>query len=325
MTLTMAGPVLLCDALPWYHFDTADLAPLWSSVGQPYRNFLDPEGVDRATAFVLAALRPGDVVLLPSMGAVLMRDAMEEWAKSNAGDVFPLPSSRHPYVTLSLDPPDLLNETCRDYATSAPALMAELPGLLRRWISERRRVVFIDVNSATGRDAVLVDRWLQDMAGQPVDFVFMVLIEELSTGSAVGGHRGIRVRLPDVSAVRLTTGSTRYLSHLAFLSRYGEEERFQIARRVRDEHPILHFWNTRPAPLRAIHGYEESPLRIHKERLHLRVSSAEEAMEGDAGTVWRHIEDWTRAVNLRPRSRTDRLRYFAHLPATRAAAAPVEA
>jgi hypothetical protein len=323
--VTTAGPVLLCDATPWYHFDTAGLPMLWRSVGQPYRTFLDPEGVDRATAFLVAALHAGDVVLLPSMGAVLMRDAMEQWASGNGGEVFPLPSSRHPYVTLSLDPPDLLNETCRDYATSAPALMAELPEMLRRCISEGRRVVFIDVNSATGRDAVLVDRWLQEIAGQPVDFAFMVLIEELSTATAVGGYRGTRIRLPDVSAVRLTSGSTRYLSHLAFLSRYGEEERFQIAKRVRDEHPILHFWNTRPAPLRAIHGYEDSPLRIHKERLHLRVSSAEEALEGDAGTVWRHIEDWTSTVNLRPRSRTDRLRYFTHHRATDPAAAPVDA
>lgn len=181
---------------------------------------------------MVAQLQPGDVVMLPSMGGALLHGAVSEWLKSHGGELFPLPASRHPYVSLTMDTTEEMETTCKAYADAAHVLMAALPGRARAWAEHGNRVVYLDVNSATGRDAVLLEGWLQHLCGTAPDFFFMVLIEESSTASVVGGHRGQRVRAPDYAAVRLHGGSTRYLSHLIFLARHNEDQRFGISRKV---------------------------------------------------------------------------------------------
>lgn len=66
----------------------------------------------------------------------------------------------------------------------------------------------------------------------------------------------------------------------------------------------------RPDHLLAVHDYESSPLRIHRERLHLRASSQETFLEAQSAHFWFAIQDWMELARVSSRPLEERAAYF---------------
>jgi hypothetical protein len=261
---TIKQRLLVVDALPWYSvaddYDSqADRA--FRALG--LRTMGSAEVRARCAELARVVLRPRDLVVLPLMSGALLLEPVTRRAREIGATVVTLPLSRHPFVTLSADAPKTL---------SSAAMAADFTRLLKKTLPRFSRIVFLDSNSATGKDFVLFRERLALALGDTIPMHFSVLISEMAENPAFGpGHRGgPKLKQPDSAAVGLVGSNTRFLSHLRFL-RMGLDAQIEVADRIRSALPDLTaYWETVPAPLRSIHNYEQSNLMIHRKRLHVR-------------------------------------------------------
>lgn len=291
---TLENRLLVLDHEPWYDApgDYSELAR--QALQQFAPHILGPAELRRLTTELTdETLQPGDVVVAPLMSGALLLPTLADRCAEMELPLLLLPMSKHPFVTLSADDPTDLMTYCGAYARSSEALPS-LPGLLGRLVGEgRNRVVFIDSNTATGRDALLFRELCRQWIGDALDFCFSVLVNEVGDddSTAPGWRHGAKAMAPDTYAVRLRRRNTRYLSHLRFLSQ-GWEAQTQVARSVRGTFPALTtYWDTVPDNLAHIHGHRTSTLPIHTERLHVRFSPDEDGEVGRAVGVAVHDLD----------------------------------
>jgi hypothetical protein len=275
---TLDERVIVLDHEPWYDAPE-DYQVLAGQALQPFTpHVIGPGELTRLTQELAAdILAPGDIVVAPLMRGALLMPGLAECCAQLDLPVLPLPLSRIPFVTLSADDPADLMAYCEGYAPSSDALIV-LPDLLRQLVREgRRRVVLMDTDSATGREAALFRALCRRWTAGALGFRFAVLINEIgddehSPSSRRSGAHAIR---PDAWILRLRRSSTRYLSHLRFQSQ-ARETQMGIARTVRAAFPTLtRYWDTTPE-LTHVHGYPASTRSTHSERLHLRIGSQED-------------------------------------------------
>jgi hypothetical protein len=290
-------PLLLLDQLPWYD-PAADFESRVRTVFDGiFPCILGPREVaDHCARLSQAAVPRRSIVLVPLMAGTLLYRALVPHCADNDCLLVPLPMSRHPYVTLAFDSVELLNKTLAAYSAAADCIWAALPDIMRRAAAgEWERVVYIDVNSTTGRDALLVERIVQRMAGTNLPVTFAILIEESERNlhQSTGWRSAAKVRIPDFRALRLIEQNTKYFSHLVYLQ-MDENSQYRHAETCRRNFPtLLRFWDEIPADLRDIHGYDRSQLSIVTRRLHLRYSKAEVEREAQSkvAKVW-DAETW---------------------------------
>jgi hypothetical protein len=302
-TPTIFAPLLLVDRAPWYD-DEPDLEHrLRAELGELYGCIFGLRDVQRyAQDLIERAIPPGSLVLVPLMAGAMFYEVLRPYAERHGCAIVPLPMSRHPYVTLSADPSDVLAATLVRYCASAATVLESLPALLAGAVRRGVPVVYLDVNSTTGRDALLVEELLRSWSTPSAGLSFAVLIDESSEDNAVatGWRSAAKVRIADHRAVRLVGRNTKYLSHLAFLQR-PREAQFAHGEACRARFPnLLAFWDRVPPALQSIHAYGTSSEEIVRRRLHLRYSrdESERDLPREVERLWRE-----RAVDalLRPR------------------------
>jgi hypothetical protein len=232
-------------------------------------------------------LVPQSCVLLPLLAAALCYDVLVKYRHKYQCLIIPLPLSRHPYVTFAFDPPELLKPTLEFYCSVVESLWKTLPSLLSRWVTTGgQRIIFLDVNQSTGRDALLMEKLLKHWLGVPIQFQSVVLINETTeqVHDAPGWRGGPKARIPEHYAMRLLNHNTKYFSHLGYLQ-FDQDEQYARGDAARREFPhLLSFWDNLPDELRSIHGYQHSAEATHQRRLHLRYSKSEHEA-GIANTV----------------------------------------
>jgi hypothetical protein len=279
---TLDEGLLVLDHEPWYDAPE-DYQVLAGQALQPFaRHVIGPADLARlAQELAAGILAPGDIVVAPLMrGALLMPGLAERCAQLNI-PVLPLPLSRIPFATLSADDPADLLAYCEGYAHSSEALIV-LPDLLRQLVREgRRRVVLMDTDSATGREAAVFRALCRKWTAGALGFRFAVLINEIGDEEPNRSSRrsGADAIPPDAWALRLRRSSTRYLSHLRFQSQ-ARETQASIARTVRAAFPTLTtYWDTTPE-LAHTHSHHAPTRPTRAERVHLRVGSEEHGEVG---------------------------------------------
>lgn len=219
---TLEQPLLLSDAHPWYEVPTG-YDGLVESCFAPLglRTMGAAETHWYASELVRRVLEPGDLVVIPLMCGALLEGAAREHAGVIGAEVVSAPLSRHPFVSLSADAPDQLVESCKRFAESTSMWEERFFTLLQRSGNRVRRIVYLDSNSATGRDFVLFRELVRYRVGREMPMHFSVLVSETAHDEERGpGHRGgPKAKVPDSAAVRLIGSNTKFLSHLRFLRR----------------------------------------------------------------------------------------------------------
>ncbi|MQY05029.1 hypothetical protein [Actinomadura macrotermitis] len=298
--------LLVLDHHPWYEAPPRYEDRVRGLLGGWYPHVLGHTELAGLTAETLApVIRPGDVVVAPLMSGALLLPVLRRLCDEAGAHLLLLPMSKHPFVTLSADPPEALQAACTDYARSSAGL-SDLPAVLRRLTGRSTRVIFADSNSATGRDALLFRELCTDWLGRAPDYAFAVLVNEIGVDedTAPGWRSGRKALRPDRSGIVLSGSTTRYLSHLRFLTRTWEEQ-VDTARAVRAAHPELTaYWDTISEQLRYIHGHRASTLAIHRERLHVRTAQDED--EATTAAVHAALTGLDAAAPLRPRDPGER-------------------
>lgn len=270
----VAGTLLFDDRFPWYRWSQEEGRDVSDHMGTEFNWIVGRRWAEeRARRLAEALVDEKCVVILPLMSGALLWDAVSRVCDERDVPALLIPLSKHPFVTLSADDPQMLEASCSRYQSSS-ARLEILPEWFRRhWANGRKRVVMLDANTAAGRDAGLLRSLIERWIGRPVEFVFGTLINETteSLDMAPGWRSGAKFAKPDLYALRLVGSNTKYLSHLRFLT-WQQEAAVTTVRRVRARYPRLTaFWDEMvPVDLRYIHGHHESVLDIHKERLHVR-------------------------------------------------------
>lgn len=291
------NPLLVVDTSPWYTVPpnyAAVARDLFAPLGY---NVLDATTlVDAVSPWLQAEIDSGDLIMLPLMSGALLRDAVDKVAAERHAEVLIVPSSKHPFVTLSADSDSELMESLRHYERTALGLDDTLRRLALS--SKIRRVVFLDTNTARGKDALLLRRYLGQFFDRDVAFSFVVAINETTEQLAMapGWRSGLKDSSPDVWGVRSIGHTTRYLSHMRFLA---DREDVQVARarHVLGRYPgIRHFWDTLSPELAAIHGHRESHLRIHREHTHVRLAVEDQGIWPQLADRFRTLDSIARPV-----------------------------
>ncbi|MFI8933308.1 hypothetical protein ACIG3E_37285 [Streptomyces sp. NPDC053474] len=294
----MHEPLLVIDSHPWYDTPRAYDAAVGAAFGALGFRVLGVEEIAaNCDRLVKAVLRSGDLVVLPLMSGALLAETVRRRAEALGAMVLALPLSRHPFVTLSADDQETLADSCAAYARSSSLWVRDFGKLLRRARHRVERVVFLDSNSATGKDFVLFGERARRCLGASVPLHFSVLISETAEDDAYGpGHRGGRkLRQPDSAALRLVGSNTKFLSHLRFLQR-DMTDQIALVDGLRAALPDLTaYWDTVPADLQSIHDYRASTHVIHTKRLHIRFAADDEER---ATTLSHHIGELDRAHRL---------------------------
>lgn len=283
-SLTITHPLLIVDLDLWYEWDR-DLTALRQRVeeafGFYYRSILTAADVTQLFRRHLASeIVDGDVILLPLMAGALLHSEIASLVADTGGVLVPLPSSRHPNVSLPWDGRETLFETMSAYQEYVHHYDASWETLAGYGASLNRplRVVFVDILSATGKDAQLAYRmWQRAVPDGQLEFRFLTLVLEVSDDPqcSPGWRAGKRVRWPDGWAIQLVNHNTKLLSHLITLLQ-PQEERVVTTKDLLARYPhLLQMWDSLPDGLKEIHGYHRSEQEIHRNRTHLRFSKAE--------------------------------------------------
>jgi hypothetical protein len=266
----------MLDAFPWYTPTVEALAYARAEFGALGYRVITPEEVrERLRELIRSVLSADTALVLPLMSGGLVYDVAKEETERASADLVLLPLSKHPFVTLTADA-----------AAQFAASMARYERMNRAWVplggdatAQRSNIVLLDTNTARGADA-FVFRERSDLSHEQ-RFAFISMINEEkfdAPGYAPGWRSGPKYAAPSHYMLKTDT-STRYLSHLRYLT-LPLEGQIGIARRVRSRYPHLtQFWDTTPADLRYVHNHESSNNVIHKERTHARFA------EGDAQLV----------------------------------------
>jgi hypothetical protein len=268
--------ILLLDYHPWYAAEPGLEPFVRETLSDIYPRILGAPEIARALDWLLPrAVPPGSIVLAPLMAGAVLLDPLRHYAASHDCVVMPLAISRHPYVTLVFDTDDLQQQTLTAYAEAATRIWTDVVRLIDA--SGCRQVVYLDVNSATGRDALLIERLLHQRLGERVCYAFAVLIDETGDdpGRAAGWREGPKTRIADQAAIRLIGHNTKYFSHLAYLQLDDAGQQARRARAFQACPHLLRFWDDVPEELRAIHGYQRPSNGTRP--LHLRYSQSEQA------------------------------------------------
>lgn len=268
------GPLLFDDRYPWYHQAPAGDPSADGTVAAAFRWAVGQEwAAAQARELARTLVDAGSVVLVPLMSGALLWDAVLPVCEERGAAAALVPMSKHPFVTLSADDPGSLAATCALYEWSSSRLSILPEWFKANWQAGRRKVVMLDANTAAGRDAELLRFLVQRWVGGTPEFSFGVLVNETTESPEMtsGWRSGRKSLQPDAFAVRLVGDNTKYLSHITFLLQ-PEDIQLSAVRRIRAAHPRLTaFWDEMiPDDLRHIHGYQQSQLFIHRERLHAR-------------------------------------------------------
>jgi hypothetical protein len=274
--------LLVVDSDPWYDSPLGYPELAAEVFGGPGLRIVGPGEMQRmAVELIERRLRPRDLILMPLMSGAMFLPGVSELAQRYDVPVMLLPLSRHPFVTLSRDTPTELHETCALYAESSAELTRSFGSTVSAMSRSFDRIVYLDTNSATGRDMQLFTLRMRQWLGYEPEIQFLVAINETGEDPSVGpGWRGgPRARLVDDAYLRLVNSNTKYLSHLRFLAR-STEEQVEVARTARGAFPDLtSYWDTIPDEMAHVHNYRGSDLLIHKERTHVRMARDDEGRQ----------------------------------------------
>jgi len=123
------GPLLVTDSHPWYRAPAQyDRAVERAFSGLGFHVMGADELAERCDLLVRQVLRKGDLVVLPLMSGALFTGTVRRRADPLGVPVLCLPLSRHPFVTLSADPPETLLAACASYARSSELMAEEFTG-----------------------------------------------------------------------------------------------------------------------------------------------------------------------------------------------------
>lgn len=214
-------PVLIDDLFPWFKGYSDIKESIINKYSIYRRNFIGKDEVKNYAIKLSDYIKDDDNLIFPLMASAPILYALKELKIINKMNIFCLPCSRHPAISLPF-PSDIVYSFLGHYSCSW-----KWEKFIKKIYKYRaNRFVVVDFNCATGRTVLLIENIIRSENIGDLEMIFLSLIDEQTPDAKCCDDKTSFVkkeRSPDYSSVVLKGYKSRFLSHLLYLELFDNQ------------------------------------------------------------------------------------------------------